>query len=276
MNRLNFDEPALENKWVFMSVFCSREEWHVLLGAIRKRLVVLRKDGLALEKTFVYLSLRRGPSIRLALYFKKVTEEDCRAVEKSIDEILAKNPSAVQAGGMPIGSFFMDFPHHQVKYNLFDEVYILPRGLEHIQGLLSTILCKFFEDHPVDGEGIFTLLIYLQREIIEHAFSKASERMEFCSHIVNDLARDESDKVESSSHREEFRQPVVFQETEGQEDVFDLLSRFGEACAALCRSDRDAVKVYTTLLHLIQLHLFKIPRQEFLTSLSELPVFFNH
>jgi hypothetical protein len=97
--------------------------------------------------------------------------------------------------------------------------------------------------------------------------------MEFCSHIVNDLATDESDKVESRSHKEAFLQPVAFQETEEQEDVFDLLSRFGEACAALCRSDGDAVKVYTTLLHLIQLHLFKIPRQELLSSLRELPVF---
>lgn len=256
-----------------MSIFCSRERWHILLRAIGKRLAAFQKDGLALEKKLVYLSEHRGSSIRLALYFSQVTEDDCRAIGQSIYELLAENPSPAWAGGMPTRSFFMDFPTDQVKYNLFDERCILPPGLEHLQRLLSSILCEFFEDHPVDDEGIFTLLNYLQREILEHAFDTPGERMKFCSHIINELSTADSDIPEGKPARGAFRQPAAFQES-AADDVFDLLARFGEAGAALCRSDADAVKAYLTLLHLIQLHLFKIPRQEFLASLHELPVFF--
>jgi len=167
-----------------MSIFYTREKWHLLLGVIDRELSAMRQEGLAIDKRFVYLSLHRGPSIRLALHFKKVTEKDCRAIERRLGVFLRENPSGVPAVEMPVTSFFMDFPYDEIRYNLFNERYIMNEGMEPVQRLLSDTLLTFFEDHPVDEEGIFNLLLYLLREIIQNMYPDERDRQGFCLQVM--------------------------------------------------------------------------------------------
>lgn len=255
------------NSWIFLSAFYQQEKWHLLLATINSLLVTLRQSGIAPDETLVYFNLHRGDSIRLTLYFNSREKDNYKFVEGPLNTFLSQNPSDERMVTKPITTFFADFPNNQIRYNLFDGHYILDGGLRDFQLLLSKILFVFFPDHPVDEEGIFTLLVFLNKAMLENLCATKEERVDLCRNIMNKLI--ENNKEIPDIHMEDVVFPKLISKLSYEEEnEHTLLKAFGKACSELFDYSGQLITSYFTVLSIIQLHLFKKNQSVFFDSLE--------
>jgi hypothetical protein len=115
----------------------------------------------------VFLSSHQGSSIRIALRSEEGrSDANHETFVSAIDSYIKQHPSSDRKIQVPVKSFFTDFPSNVIKYNLYNERSIIDGGLSQLQIVLSKILLTFFDDHEVDDDGLFTLMVMLNHAIL--------------------------------------------------------------------------------------------------------------
>jgi len=257
--------------FIFMSVFYQQGKWHSLLSTIQREIFSQPEIRNELTGLIIYLNRHRGSGIRLALKFKKPATGAYKLIEDPIHSFLIGNPSISQSRRFPITGFFTDFPNNEIRYNLFNQRAIMPAGLYSFQILLSNILLIFFEDHPVDDDGVFTLVTYLQIAILDGICTTEEFKREFCLIAMNQMKNNNklipADMIDI--------QPVhLLDEFEGDlmepGDIDELFEDIEKASRILSMHTGNLLSSYFTILHIIQLQLFRIPAEVFFDSLDHL------
>jgi hypothetical protein len=220
------------------------------------------------EQSFIFFSSHRGSSIRLALKYDDASHKETFAeILAPIAAYMDEHPSITHRLQLPINSFFLDFPSNSIQYNLYSERSIAPGGLSHFQVLLSQIMLQFFDDHPVDDEGIFTLAIWLQEAILNGLTSLNQSRQELIAQIIAYLERKEIPCDLQPYQLEEtglFEDLQPYMENANLENLFLQL----ELVTVICQDRlQNAVEVYFLLLRLMREHLLKLPNEVFLEAL---------
>lgn len=257
--------------FVFMSIFYQREKWHSLLSAIQREIFSQPEIRNELTGLIVYLNRHRGPGIRLALKLKSPGTGAHRLIEDPINSFLTGNPSTLVAQRSPITAFFIDFPNNQIRYNLFNQRSVMPAGLYTFQVLISNILLVFFEDHPVDDDAVFTLVVYLQQAILNGICITEELKQEFCLIAMNQMKANQhaipADMIEIQSFPpwNDFERYLLEPQT-----LDTLLEEFETASHMLYLHTGNLLSSYFTILRMIQLQLFKIPGEVFFDSLDHL------
>jgi len=260
-----------ESPYVFISIFYAREKWHELLPVIQQSLMQQQRWQSQPDQSFVFFSSHRGSSIRLALkYDDPNRKEDYMDVLNPIIQYMEKHPSFTHRLQLPITSFFLDFPSNSIQYNLYSERNIAPGGLSHFQVLLSQIMLQFFEDHAVNDEGIFTLIIWLQEAILNGLSNVGRSKHDLIEEIIDQMKQREHAVVlepyqlEATEPFEDLESYMVNANLENLFLQIDLL--------AVLLNDRlqDPIEVYFVLLRLMREHLLKLSNEVILASLNYL------
>jgi hypothetical protein len=173
----------------------------------------------------------------------------------------------------PITGFFADFPANEIKFNLYNERFIAPQGLSQIQAVLSQILLVFFEDHLVDDDALFTLMVFLHEAILDGL----SDTKESKFALILDL-------IEEIKNREKYARIDLFElqapgdlqipPTDAQPGMENLSIWFEYAAYLLNQKIGKAIETYFIILR-IQEHLMRVSDEIFLDSLNMLQTPFN-
>ena len=259
-----------QDQWSFISVFYEREQWHLLLEALREEIFENGIDDKGSINAFVFLSMHRGANIRLALNYSKASEREINTITKSVETFLRENPAREKELDLPINSLFKNFPTNQFHYNLFNQHALMQDGLIVYQDILSKILLQFFDDHPVDEDGLFTLMIYLLEALLDGMCTNSVIKKRCCLQLMRVIQDNE------------FNLPAI----EGYENVplrhmrKCSLSRLGDlsvhlknlesASEILNRIAGDLIKSHITIMKIIQLQLFNVPGKLIFDSLCHI------
>ena len=247
----------------FISIFYAREKWHELMPVIRT--LLCDHDLLKSNEVNVFLSSHQGSSIRVA--FKNPGEESklkIRKFVKAVAEYMEKNPSPTLPVQLPIKSFFADFPNNVIKYNLFNERSFAPEGLSKFQMAISQLLLTFFDDHAVDDDAIFTLIVSLNRSFL-HAVCVDNESefylIEDLVHVISN-GNNEYQIPQISDH---FKPLASVDSHFNFEDTMDWLQ---EASLKLAQEAGNKIDAYLAILRVMKLHLLKLDNSFYTGALS--------
>ncbi len=262
---------ASKNSFVFISVFFAQEKWHELLPIIRSELYDHSEMSGQISKSYVFFSSYRGSSIRIALKHEDLNlKKALERIVKPINAFLEKNPSNVHPVRLPISGFFADFTNNQIKYNLYNERVIMPGELAAFQLALSKILLKFFDDHPVDDDALFTLVVCLQEALLNALCDPHQSKQELISVLIAEVKRR---NVIPQMKLIELKYSKLLPNTEeinGVPAIHKLLHWFEKAARTLYVRGGNKVATYFAIVQIIQLHLSKIYHKIFLDSLEYL------
>jgi len=215
----------------------------------------------------VFLSWHQGSSIRVAI---RDTNASSRIkIEKFITGIsgyMNTNPSATPSIELPVKSFFVNFPNNVIKYNLFNERSFAPAGLSKFQVALSQLLLTFFDDHPIDDEGLFTLLVYLNRCFVTNICGYAEIKLNLIKRLIM-VARDQNYEYALPEIEDHFTDVTCIASTS---DYRELLNWIQEELKVLLNETSDEIEAYLIFLQTIQLHLVKLDSSFFLDALHYL------
>ena len=272
MNQLKSEkENGHELPYVFISIFYAREKWHDLLPIIHQSLMDQRRLHVRPEHSYVFFSTHRGSSIRIALKYEKPDQK--QAYSEILDPIVSymeRHPSFSQRLQLPITSFFLDFPSNSIQFNLYSESSIATGGLSQFQVMLSQIMLQFFDDHPIDQEGIFTLIIWLQEAILNGLSNTDRPKHELIAEIISQMHERKSSSELKPYQLEEtdlFEELQPFMVNSNLENLFLQIDLF-----TVLLNDRlkNPIQVYFILLRLIREHLPKLSNEIVLESLQHL------
>ena len=262
--------------WIFMSIFYGQINWHLLLGAARKT-IELPDVSKKIMQTCVLFNNDRGESVRLALKTDHSQKTQvAEIIAHSLHTFLRDHPSETRPVSLPIRSFFCDFENNTIKYNLFNERLIMIGRLEIFQSLLSKLLLILFEDHPINDEGLFTLIVYLQKSILEGLCSTDGEKQQLVLEVSKLINRNgiklQYGTLKQADYIGNFKRKNAICDI----DIQTILSKFELAAKNYQEEILDKVKSFLTILNVIQLQLFKIDDAIFLEALDYLYKDINH
>lgn len=260
-----------QDPFVFISVFYAREQWHKLLPAIQKELCTRPESDRCICGFFVFLSSHRGDNIRVILKYKHPSMKSShKKTVEQIDLFLSENPSNSKPVQLPLTGFFADFPNNRIKYNLYNERTIKPEELAIFQYLLSKILLVFFEDHMVDDDAVFTLVVYLQEQIINALCDTSESREDLVQLLIAKSKKRSSENVRNEADLKYFPILADNQDIYETSGIDHLLRGFENATNSLYAQSGDKIVTYFTVIRVIQLHIFDISSETFLDSLEYL------
>ena len=262
---------ANKQAWIFMSVFYRQSSWHSLLNAVRE-IIESPEVHKELMDFRVFINQDRGESLRLAL--KMYHSADCKAsqiIAHSINKFLRDNPTEPRPQILPINGFFTDFENNTVRYNLFNERSIMNCRFAIFQSFISKLLFRFFEDHPVDEDGLFTLIVYLQQSILTGLCSNQKEKINVLVAVSKQINENgikleyelllQADRSNTNSTTEAF---------DGIPDVQTILSKFEQAVKAYQKENLGKAGSFLILLNIIHQQLGKPDTSIFLDAIQYL------
>jgi hypothetical protein len=239
-------------------VFYRRSNWHTLLKAAREitELHEVRKE---VKDVRLFIHTDRGESLRLAL--KMHPSVDCEAsqiITHSINKFLRENPTEARPVVLPINGFFTDFENNSVKYNLFNERLILTCRLAIFQSLISNLLLHFFHEHPVDEDGLFTLVVYLQRGILNGLCTNQKEKIDLLITISKQV-KDKGIKLEYEVllRADHINPNYTREDLQGIGNIETILSKFELAAKAYQKENPGKANNFLIILNIIYQQLGK-------------------
>ena len=249
----------------FISIFYAKSKWHELMPIIRT--LLCENELIASNEVNIFLSPHQGSSIRVAV--RNTGESSRIKIDKfivGIGEYMNMNPSPIMPIELPVRSFFADFPNNVIKYNLFNERSFAPAGLSKFQIALSQLLLTFFDDHPIDDEGLFTLLVYLNRCFIANIRGNAETKLNLIKHLIR-VIRNKTSDFTIPEVEDHFRTVISINSTS---DFEQSLNWIKEASNVLLREVGDEIEAFLIFLQIIQLHLVKLDNSFFVDALRHL------
>ena len=250
--------------FVFVSIFYGQEKWHELLSIIHAALVKQPEAS-----PYLFFSSHRGSNIRLALKFNdpdvKYTYEE---IVNPISAYLKQNPSAPHPLQLPITGFFQDFPPNEVKFNLYNERVIAPGTLSQFQLVLSQLMLIFFEDHAIDDDALFTLVVFLQNAILNGLCDTEESKSHLISGLVSALEKREVDSHFELFELEYFERPCETPGIKDRADIDHLFFQFKSATTMLNEMTQNPAGTYFIIHKIVREHLFKLPNEIFIDSLK--------
>jgi hypothetical protein len=261
----------VQNPIIFISIFYAQEKWHELLPVIRKTLYEHTGISGQISELYVFFNCQRGSNIRIALKYKdQVVKNDYERIVKPINTFLAEHPSASRDVQLPITSFFADFPDNQIKYNLYNARVIMRGGLAGFQLALSKILLVFFEDHPVDGDALFTLVVYLQEALLNALSDTWESKQELIAILIAEMKQRDIDHLPGIGELKDWEVLPDMKEISGAPEIDKLLHWFEKAANTLYVKSGSKTGTFFIVMKMIHLHLFKNVYEIFLDSLDYL------
>lgn len=268
--KLDNNEECHES-FVFMSIFYEQKKWHSLLKVIRREIYDQPDITDELRRAIIYLSFHRGPNIRLALEFKTQDIKIPGMIAASISSFLDKNPSRIEPLTLPITGFLLDFTNNEIRYNLFSERAILSDSLLRFQVLLSKIILVYFEENSVNRNNVFDLVIRLQHAILNGICETKELKQGLCLAVMRQLKKTSNNITDSmievghvSGLSPDETSPTLIP------SLSILLSDFEKASRVLYKQNGQTLKIYYTILSVIQLHLFRINGVIFYDSIEHI------
>ena len=170
---------SIQESIMYLSIFYNQNSWHRLLPIARE--ILMEENRVSEERrAYVFFSSHKGTSIRIAFERKDDDREKLEeGLVKKLTKYVIENPSEAQPIRLPISGFFQDFPNNVIKYNLFNQRSFVEGGLSDFQLVLSKLLLAFFDDHEVDEDAIFTLMVNLNESILKGLCQNQSSKSEF-------------------------------------------------------------------------------------------------
>ena len=262
---------TLQNPFVFISIFYAQEKWHELLPVIRKELYEHPDISDQVSESYVFFSCHRGANIRIALKYRDpVMKKGHERIVKPINAFLAEHPSGSRDVQLPITGFFTDFPNNQVKYNLYNERVIMRGELAGFQLALSKILLVFFEDHPVDDDALFTLMVYLQETLLNALCDPKESKDELIAALIAEMKRKDIDHLPGIGELKHLESLPEMNEISGAPEIDKLLHWFEKTANVLYVKSGNKMGTFFTIMQIIHLHLFKSIHEISLDSLDYL------
>jgi hypothetical protein len=262
---------ALQHPFVFISIFYARERWHELLPVIRNELYEHPDISDQVSESYVFFSYHRGPNIRIALKYKDpAMKKSYEGIVKPIYAFLTENPSDPRQVQLPITSFFTDFPNSQIKYNLYNERVIMHGGLAGFQLALTKILLVFFEDHPVDDDALFTLVVYLQEALLKALCDTRKSKQELIAILIAEMKRRDIDHLPGTGELKYLEIYPDINEISGKPELDKLLDWFEKGANMLYMKSGSKIGTFFTIIQIINLQVFKNIYEIFLDSLDYL------
>jgi hypothetical protein len=251
--------------YFFLSVFYKQADWHLLLNIVREELMYLRLSQKCITDYWVFLNKYRGTSIRIMV--ECPAEKEKEALETfltSLQDFVRNFPSEKGAVSFPIQSFFADYPNNNIKFNLFDKTVIIHPDVSRIQAITSNILLAFFDEHPVDDDAVFTLVLYLQYAAISALTTNNQAKLDFYEHVINAMNKHSNYQFVSANKEERLDEEVDLDMLALlPEHLLNLINQFQEEVKRLAERGGSDARLYFTIMSVLQLHLFKIPEQVF-------------
>jgi hypothetical protein len=262
----------LEKKhgYIYLSVFYHHDDWHLLLKKLRDLLSGTNQLSGKIQDFWIFLNMHRGSNIRILIECQKPDEKIIiETLLPQLREFTSKYPSAEAKVAQRITSFFADYPNNLVKFNLFDKTVIKHEQLAPLQSCVSRLLLHFFEDHPIDEEGLFTFILYMQHATVSALKPVGVTYKDFYGDILSAMNRSPEFKTNN----------LIEVDDEGEALELDMFDDAPENIATLLKeyiqlvrdfNDRSLseLSLYFRLMSALKIHLFHIPDRIFFTAAS--------
>jgi hypothetical protein len=251
-------------QYIYFSIFYARERWHELLPVIRT--LLYDHELIQINEVNVFFSSHQGSSIRVAIrYSPERSEKNIQKFINSIGQYVKENPSPLLPVQFPIKRFFADFPNNVMKYNLFNERSFVPTGLNKFQLAISQLLLTFFDDHVVDDDAVFTLIINLNRSFLNGVCDDDESKLKLIEVLKLAIAR-EKNECAVLEIPDSFKQLPIFRNEFDPEETLQWLQ---DASTLLVQEVGDEIDAYLIMLRMVKLHL-KLENEFFMDALHYL------
>jgi hypothetical protein len=183
---------------------------------------------------------------------------------------LEAHPSHLQPVQLPLTGFFSHFQNNEIKYNLYNERVIVQGGLEPFQLWLSQLLLIFFENHPVDEEALFTLVVWLQDAVLNGLCDSKESKYNLILVILDEVERRKANFHFENIHSNHFESDMGMPEINDQVEVGSFFNWIENATNILFKRNGNVRETYFAIMQVVNLHLFKQSDEIFLDSLHYL------
>lgn len=255
-------------RYILMSVFYRQRNWHLLLEKIKQTIVENPFLNTQISKALVFLSLERGPHVRLALQYRNEHLEIHQEVVDALASFLKKMPSDPKPSNLAMTYFFSDFPVNELRYNLFKVDVVLPGPLLRLQEIISLILLAVLSEKQLSKSILEQLVMKVQASIFNALCNTELVKQKLCIEAISRLKltgnviTDEMIDMKFPSKHFDHSDLIEYSSAE------DLFSIFERAVRELYTHHGRLLNTYFTVISVVQLHLFKVDGIVFYESLQ--------
>jgi|GEM_PF-4743406 len=171
--------------WLNITVFYSREEWHVLLEKCL---------GPLLGESLLYLSDGRGDHIHFSIPTRpEYREQHLVVIVAILNNFLTAHPSSDKRTVYPGAHFFRNFPTNTVRYNLHKLNLEYP-ALIDLQYFISNDIINTLGTDIIDEDNLSTFFIYALMNVICVYYPDLSVAALKVSNLV-DITHDDHENI---------------------------------------------------------------------------------
>ena len=247
-------KPA--NRYILMSVFYKKDQWHRLLALINKDIYGDPWFQSRLVFVLCFLNFHRGDNIQLLFKLSPLADIDTsEKIDAVIRNYLLENPSPGTEVKLPITSCFSDIPVNSIRYNIFDQNCLYAGRLQACQLVISKIISVFFSNRSFDSCAMFTIVAKIQEAIVGGLTLESQERKETCRRLIQLLQDDQT-----KDNFEQFADEVDDQDLNNQVDFFlgksmaDYLSDLARLSRNLYEFSNYRLDCYEAIISVVKSH----------------------
>jgi len=198
-------------KWMIVSVFYRKQNWHKLLFYFSKYKIRLE---LSLDCFYIFLSEDRGEHVTFCLKFHHYEQKIEEVFFNDLQRFLTAEKSSDLLYSYPLNDIFENYPNNSylIHHGYFSSINSFSeKQTSKIRSFISEIISTVFVNEKIEVESIYTFLIYLQFSALKSVFSDIDRALNTLKKILKQLLKTEVDvdKTENGSSYKDEMESII-------------------------------------------------------------------